>query len=169
MSKLRYTMPSNILKRLYFAYFHSHLLYCLIIWSATFKLYLDPLKKLQNRAIRIITYADRFENGSLLFRNLKILQLDDLIKLETAKFMNSFDNNALPPHFGNYFGKIKQVHNRSTRSSDKNLLYLARYRSNRLQRSIKFRGVKVWNDTPFELKSYYKIGNLYKHHLLESY
>ena len=73
MSKLRYSMPSNILKRLYFAFFHSHLLYCLIIWSATFKSYLDPLKKLQNRAIRIITNADRFENGSLLFRNLKIL------------------------------------------------------------------------------------------------
>ena len=153
MSKLRYSMPSNILKRLYFAFFHSHLLYGLTIWSATSKSYLDPLKKLQNRAIRIITNADRFENGSLLFRNLKILRLDDLIKLETAKFMNSFDNNALPPHFGNYFRKIKQVDNRSTRSSDGNLLYLPRYRSNRLQRPIKFRGVKVWNDIPSELKS----------------
>ena len=29
MSKLRHTMPSNILKRLYFAFFYSHLLYCL--------------------------------------------------------------------------------------------------------------------------------------------
>ena len=103
------------------------------------------------------------------FRNLKILQLDDLIKLETAKFMNSCDKNALPPHFGNYFRKINQVHNRSTRLSDKKLSYLPRYWSNRLQRSIKFRGVKVWNDIPFELKSYYKIGNHYKHHLLESY
>ena len=83
--------------------------------------------------------------------------------------MNSFDKNALPPLFGNYFRKIKQVHNRSTRSSDKNLLYLPRYRSNRLQRSVKFRGVKVWNDIPFELKLYYKIGSHYKHQLLESY
>ena len=104
----------------------------------------------------------------LLFTEiLKILQLNDLIKLETAKFMNSFDNNALLPHFGNYFRKIKQVHNRSTRSSDRNLLHLPRYRSNRLQRSFKSRGVKVWNDIPYELKSYYKIGNLYKHHLFE--
>ena len=31
MSKLHDSMPSNILKRLYFAFFHSHLLYCLII------------------------------------------------------------------------------------------------------------------------------------------
>ena len=46
MSKSRYTMPSNILKRLYVALFHSQLLYCLIIWSATFKTYLDLLKKL---------------------------------------------------------------------------------------------------------------------------
>ena len=100
MSKLRYSMPStgNILKLFYFAFFHSHLLYGLIISSANFKSYLDLLKKLQSRAIRIITNADRFENGSLILRNLKILQLDDVIKLETAKFMNSFDKNASPPH-----------------------------------------------------------------------
>ena len=46
MGKLRYTMLSNILKSLYFAFFHSHLLYWLIISSPTFKTYLDPLKKL---------------------------------------------------------------------------------------------------------------------------
>ena len=73
MSKLRHSMPSNILKRLYFAFFDSHLLYCLIMWSATGATlsYLDSLKKLQNRAIRIITNVDRFENGSLLYRNLE--------------------------------------------------------------------------------------------------
>ena len=73
MSKLRHSMPSNILKRLYFAFFHSHLLHCLIMWSATGATlsYLDSLKKLQNRAIRIITNADRFENGSPLYRNLE--------------------------------------------------------------------------------------------------
>ena len=107
MSKLKYTVPSNVLKRLYFALFHSQLQYCLIIWSATFKRYFDQLKKTQNRAMRSINNADRFQNTSQFFRNLKILQLDDLIKLETAKFTNSFDKNALPPHFGNYFRKIK--------------------------------------------------------------
>ena len=78
MSKLRYTMPPNILKRLYFALFHSQLLYCLIIWCSTFKFktYLDPLKKIQNRAIRMINNADRFQYTSLFFRNLKILQLE---------------------------------------------------------------------------------------------
>ena len=73
--------------------------------------------------------------------------------------MNSLDKNALRPHFGNYFRKIKQVHNKSTRLSDKSLLYLPRYRSNRLQRSIEFRGVKVWNEIPFELKLYCRIDN----------
>ena len=88
MSKLRYTMSSNILKRLYFGFFHSHLLCCPIICSANFKTCLHSLKKLQNRAMRLINNADRFENTSFFSQ---IFQLSDLIKLETAKFMNSFD------------------------------------------------------------------------------
>ena len=35
LCKLKNLFPSCILKKLYFAFFHSHLLYCLTIWSAT--------------------------------------------------------------------------------------------------------------------------------------
>ena len=42
------------LKKLYFALFHSHLLYGLIICSAMCKSYLEPLKKLQNRDLQFI-------------------------------------------------------------------------------------------------------------------
>ena len=78
---------SCILKKLYFAFFHSHLLYCLLIWSATYKTYLEPSRKLQNKAMRVINNVQWSSNSDPLFRKNKILKLEDLIKLETSKLM----------------------------------------------------------------------------------
>jgi len=47
MSKLKFILPTNILKQLYFAFFHSHLVYGLNAWSATYNTYLKPIKTLQ--------------------------------------------------------------------------------------------------------------------------
>ena len=64
-----------ILKKLYFAFFHSHLLYCLLIWSATYKTYLEPSRKLQNKAMRVINNVQWSSNSNPLFRKNKILKL----------------------------------------------------------------------------------------------
>ena len=66
--------------------------------------------------------------------------------------MFNLDRCKLPTFFTKYFKKVSQIHFRVTRSSVNNKLYLPRYRSNRLQRSLKYRGVKVWNDVPYNLK-----------------
>ena len=112
-------------------------------------------------------------NSDPLFRKNKILKLDDLIKLETSKLMFNLDRCKLPTSFTKYFKKLSQIHFRVTRSSVNNKLYLPRYRSNRLQRSLKYRGVKVWNDVPCNLKkncySIYNFGCMYKRYILNSY
>ena len=52
------------------------------------------------------------------------------------------------------FDNVHAIHKRSSRTSQmKNQLYIPRFRTNRLQRSIKCRGVKVWNDIPNEIKN----------------
>ena len=129
-----------------------------MIWSATYKCYLEPLRKLQNKTMRVINNMQWSSNADPLFRKNKILKLEDLVKLETSKLIFNFDRCKLPNSFTKYFQKISQNHSRVTRSSDNNMLYLPRYRTNRLQRSLKYRGVKICNDAPFNLK---KIATLY--------
>jgi len=94
-----------------------------------------------------------------------------MINFEIAKFMLDFDKNKLPIYFNHYFCETWQVRTRFTRSAEKQSLYLPRYRTNRLQRSIKFRGVNIWNNLPNFLKNtpYHKFRYLYKRHKLESY
>ena len=67
--------------------------------------------------------------------------------------MYKFIHKQLPVQFDNYFDYVHAIHKRSTRTSQmKNQLYIPRFRTNRLQRFIKYRGVKVWNDIPNEIK-----------------
>jgi len=85
--------------------------------------------------------------------------------------MLDFDKNKLPNYFNDYFCKTLQVHTGFTHSAKKQLVYLPRYRTNHLRRSIKFREVIIWYNLPNFLKnsSYLKIRYLYKRQILESY
>ena len=71
LCKLKNLFPFGIFKKLYFAFFHSHLLYCLIIWSATYKSYLESLKKLENKAMQVINNMDWSLNVDPLFTKKK--------------------------------------------------------------------------------------------------
>ena len=119
--------------------------YGIIAWGATYSSYLTPLKSLRNRAIKLLSGATRFQSAHLLYKNHNILNLDSLLSQETAKFMYEFIHKQLPVQFDNNFNSVMAINKRSTRASQKkNQLYIPRFRTNRLQRSIKYRGVKLY-------------------------
>jgi len=62
----------------------------MIIRGATFKSYLKPIAKPQNRALRIISNAQWAEKVTPLFHDNNILKFDDMINFEIAKFMLDF-------------------------------------------------------------------------------
>jgi len=130
------------------------LVYKIVIWRATYPTYLKKLQVLQNKAIRIIIGANYYDNVDLAYMKLKILKIVDLVKYETAKFVYCCLHNKSPPSFKNYFFKVRHVSKTPTRlSTTENTLCIPRYRSNRLQRGIKYQGVKTWNSIPIEIKS----------------
>ena len=173
MYKLKHILPAYVLKQLYFAFFHPHLLYGIIIWAATFKSYLEPLNILQNKAIKIIDNRKWCDRVTPIYKHLHILKLEDLLNLETSKFMFKLMNGSQlqPGIFSSFFTKVSNIHSRITRSSLNNSLYLPNLRSNRLQRSIRYRGVKIWNDVPNDLTCCTLRGfvHKYRQHLFQSY
>ena len=88
-----------------------------------------------------------------ILANLQILQIDDLSKFEIAIFVFKWNHNSVPISFSNFFKKTSNVSKRIMRQSSKSSnLYIPRYKSNRLQRSIKYQVVKVWNSIPENIK-----------------
>ena len=89
-AKLSDHFPPNALLTLYHSLVHVHLIYALPVWATTFPTYLIKLKRLQNKAIRIITKTSPKDRISQHYCRLQILKLDDLYKFEVAKLMHQF-------------------------------------------------------------------------------
>ena len=53
-NKLKDFLPSSALLKLYYSLIHSHFNYGLAVWGNTYPTYLNKLKLLQNKAIRIV-------------------------------------------------------------------------------------------------------------------
>ena len=170
--KLKFVLPSKSLVTLYFSFIHSHLLYGLVVWGSTFPTYLNRLAALQNKAIRVIGGCKYNDSATPLYLEFEVLKLAELYKLEVAKLIYDCIYNNIPYSLSNMFIKTSQISPPATRSSiNTNNLYIPRYRTNKLQRSVRYQGVKVWNSIPSDIQKLperHFIRKL-KSHLLQTY
>ena len=74
---------------------NSHLNYGILTWGFA----CQRLKKLQKKAIRIITRCKYNAHTDPLFKALDILTIDDMLNLNALKFYYKYVHNILPPYF----------------------------------------------------------------------
>ena len=122
---------------------YPYLNYCNSIWGNTFQTYLEPLVKLQKRAIRIISSADRRAHTEPLFRRLAILNLPKLYVYCAQLFMFKFHHCLVPEIFQNFFQQNSSLHSYSTRQAN----HLHSFSANTLQKrkSLRTIGVNIYN------------------------
>ena len=150
--KLNKVLSISALKTLYYALVHTLLFYGIIIWGSTNNSYLTKLRSLQNKALKAIGHLGWRTSPEHLYRKFKILKLNDLNKIELSKFVYSYISKYTPKYFNDYFVEFKNSSVHNTRSSSRQNLILPLYATNRVQKSIKFQGAKLWNSLPFPLK-----------------
>ena len=80
-------MPQNVLRTIYYAHIHPLLNYCNPIWYTTHCTYLTPLKLQLKKIVRIITHTYYLEHTNLLFKETKILKLEDITQLAKVTFV----------------------------------------------------------------------------------
>ena len=155
LHKVKNYLPKKSLLYLCFALLQSHLLYCVTLWFPTYQNYTAPISKLQDRAIKLIYHKHAHHYAlSSIYKSLNILQLLDLVKLELGLFVYCHFKNMLPTPFNNFFVKLDEHHPVKTRLQATCCNYwIPHYRTSKLQRSIKYQGVKIWNDIPDDIKS----------------
>jgi hypothetical protein len=146
--KLRSYLPLRTLKQLYYAFVHSNLIYCIEIYGNAPMSYLDPIKKLTNRILRILQNKPLSYPVKLLYSNFNTLPFSSLHKLYVAKFVHQckFSNCNLPGIFKNYYFRNSFVHNHNTRIS--NDPHLCRVNNSHGQQSLKHLGVQIWQKIP---------------------
>ena len=90
-------VPKKCLRTMYYSFFHSHFIYGLNIWGTLLnKSHLDKLFNLQKRVIRHVARKLPFCHTAPIFKELRILTLQDQILLENVKLMHRVINNVTP-------------------------------------------------------------------------
>ena len=131
--------------QLYYSFFHSHLQYGILFWGSTSKTYLSKIKKLQNKAIKVIGGTKWRERATPFYKKLKILKIPDVYTLEAAIFMYNYSANKLSAGMNNLFEETSQVHSKCARTANQNNYFIPSHGTNRIQNSIQCQDAKLWN------------------------
>ena len=119
LRKTKFFLPTHILRKLYYAFIHTHLNFGVLIWSATPKLNLTKLIRIQDEVTRLLAGAGCKIHAFSLYSKLNILNLNKLTTHVIAEFMHKHYLGKLPKNFNNYFTLVSFVHSRTTRNSSK--------------------------------------------------
>ena len=137
--KLRGVVSADVMRNMYYSFIYPLLTYGVLLWGHSYKSSTTKLFLIQKRALRIINNQSYLAHTSSLFKNSKILKLNDIVTHETLKFIFKFKLNLLPNSFNNYFKFIES----NTRQNS--LLAIPRYRTNYRAFSIQIQGAKIYN------------------------
>ena len=103
--KLRHFVPPSTLRLVFNAMFHSHLRYSLLNRDRAAESHLDKLLTLLNKILRACLFRPLHSPTNYLYSKCRVLKLEDMIKMEKAKFMFKYNNKMLSISFDNYFLK----------------------------------------------------------------
>jgi hypothetical protein len=99
INRLKNFVTKKSLKMLYDAMIHSHIVYCINVYGCANSTSLRRLIIKQKEAVRTISNVGYREHTSPLFKQLKILPIEKLIKFANLKFMHNFAHGRLPLSF----------------------------------------------------------------------
>ena len=137
MNRLKHIFPTAVLRTLYCSLILPYLTYCNIVWGNTFRTYTNKLVMLQKKATRLISKAHFIAHTDPLFKDLKLLNLDNINKYQQNVFMYKYANKQLPSKFQALF---------TFRTSTN--IHLPTRRTRLFQHTIRYTGAKNWNTLP---------------------
>ena len=149
LAKLRYNAPLNLCVQVYYAIFYSYLNIGCNVWAFTNEKNIDDLQILQNKCVRILTFAPFNSNADQLYLDLGLLKVREVIKTNQLKIVYDFFDKKLPQDLMSLFILSTNIHttNLSLNSAINNLIHIPGFETVTYgQNSIKYKCAKLWND-----------------------
>ena len=144
--KIRKYVPIAVLKMLYYSFVYCHLQYCIMSKGTANNSVLQPLNVLHNIILRIMTCGNYRCHVTPSYKNLNALKLNDIYRLELAKFMHKLHHGALPKIFENFFKNLSYIHSYRTRFADNQNFLLQRVCRNSGKKCISYGGAALWKE-----------------------
>ena len=147
LAKVRYSTSSELLRTIYHALFNSHLRHGCQVWGQSKTQQVKEISILQRKALRILTFNDRYTPAEPLFKEMKILRLNDIIQIENSLLVLNETNNALPEAFNEFFQSANNHHDHNTRDAIHKRINLPQVKTTQYGlNSMKYKSAKDWNN-----------------------
>ena len=118
LNQMKNILDKEHLKILYFSYVKSQIDYCSNIFMLGTQTALKPIFLLQKRAVRIICGVGYREPTLNLFKEERILPINETIKYNALRFMFDYSHDLLPNSFSNTWKKNSDVYARELRNAN---------------------------------------------------
>ena len=105
--------------------------------------YLDPVIKVQKRAIRVVAGASFYANTAPLFKELNIMNLGNVYIYNVLIIMYKHHHGKIPDIFQPFFVRNSEIHGHATRQQSH--LHVNKQKSMRSAQSFRNSGVKIYN------------------------
>lgn len=125
--RLMRLLQEPTLLTLYYAFVYPYFTYCITVWGNTYATVLDSLMKAQNRAVRIVAAARKYDCTIPIFRRLNILSLSRLYVYFARIFLYKYRQQQLPGVFNDFFTQANKIHSYDTRQNTHFRPPLAKY------------------------------------------
>ena len=151
ISRIKHLLDRKTLLLLMNAFVFSTMYYCSTVWANTSQRNIKKLQLVQNFAARIVLGFKKFDHISQGIKSLNWLTVKERLYFNDAVMVFKCVNNLVPEYLANMFVPRSRIHSRVTRSC--NLLHIPRGRLSSGQRAFTYRGCKLWNNLPNDLKA----------------
>lgn len=157
--RARYYFNISTLIKLYYAFIHSHINYCITTWGNTYLTHLSPIQHIQNQAIRLMTFSSYRSSASSLLRNFEILSTVSLFKYHLIIMLFKSLHHLVPSSV--FYPNALSNLNRTRFASNGNFL-LPTIRTNFGRHTAYFSALSLWNSLPSHIKQCSTIGTFKK-------
>ena len=131
---------------------YSHINYCILIWGGADKGIIEPLFKLQKKAIRIISKSGYLDHTAPLFKSLSLLPVHKVYDLNCSLFIYKCLNCNYVPLLRINIQRNSQYHDYNTRG--RNLFRITeRVRLDMCRKSFLNYGINIWNSLIEDIKN----------------
>ena len=116
MHKLSYYLHTDVIKCFYYTLVYPYIHYGNIVWANNYPSKLTRIVVLQKRAVRIIAKVGCRESTAEMFKELKLLRVDQINELEVSILMFKYNSGQAPYRLNQLFKPNHMVHSYGTRN-----------------------------------------------------
>ena len=100
--KMRQYLERKALINLYYSLFFPYLIYCNEVWGNASSIHLDPIIKIQKRAIRTITFSSYLSPSEPILQSFNILNFRKLVIQRVSLLMLKISKCDVPKPLQSY-------------------------------------------------------------------